>query len=76
MFEGKTITIIEQIGGNVAGQNKIYKLWTQGSAITVTNNNEVNLIDKVLKEAKKLKVDAKDYLKHMIDEESLFNEYK
>jgi hypothetical protein len=72
MFEGKTITLIKPFGGLVAGQQKHYELWTQGSIITITNNNDVVAIDKALKEAKKMNYDSKSYLQYQIDEEGIF----
>ena len=76
MFEGKTITQIKPIGGLVAGQSKIYQLWSQGSITTVTDSKEVTLIDEVLRDAKRLNLNSKEYLQYMIDEENIFNESK
>ena len=71
-MEGNTITIIEPVRGVIAGQKKIYKLWIQGGIITVSKEKDVKAIDNVLIAAKKLKVNAKEYLHHMICTEGLF----
>ena len=73
MFEGKTINIIEPVGGLVAGQQKTYELWTQGGIIYITSPLDVAAIDKVIKDAKRMKVDTKNYLEYMIDEQGILN---
>jgi len=77
MFEGKTINVIKPIGGNVAGQQKHYELWTQGGIITITDSKNVLAIDKTIKEAKRLKelynININNYLQYMIDIEGILN---
>lgn len=73
MFEGKTINLIKPIGGLVAGQQKIYELWTQGGIIYITNPEHVKAIDEVIKSAKRMNVDTKNYLEYMIDEQGILN---
>ena len=73
MFEGRTINLIKPIGGLVAGQQKTYELWTQGSIITVSNPDQVKAIDKTIKEAKKMNVDVKNYLCYQIDQEGILD---
>jgi len=73
MFEGRTLNLIKPFGGLVAGQPKHYKLWTQGSIITVKNPEQVKAIDEAIKEAKRMEVDVKNYLEYMIDQEGILN---
>lgn len=73
MFEGKTITQIKPFGGLVAGDPRYYELWTQGCIVTIKNSKEVEAIEKTLKQTHKVGVDAREYLKYMIDDEDLFD---
>jgi hypothetical protein len=73
LFEGKSITNIKPFGGLIAGQEKYYELWTQGSIITITNPRDVIAIDKAIKEAKKLNVNTESYLQYQIDVEGILN---
>jgi hypothetical protein len=73
MFEGRTLNLIRPNGGLVAGQQKTYELWTQGGIIYITDPKDVLAIDKVIKDAKRMNVDTKNYLEYMIDEEGILN---
>jgi hypothetical protein len=73
MFEGRTLNLIKPFNGLVAGQEKYYELWTQGSIITVSNPEQVKAIDEAIKEAKRLEVDVKSYLEYQIDQEGILN---
>lgn len=73
MLQGRTITIIKPISGLVAGQSKHYELWTQGSIITIKEPEQVKQIDNIIKEAKRLNLNVKEYLQYMIDEEGILN---
>lgn len=65
------ITLIKSKGGIVAGSQKHYELWVQGGIITITDQKEVESIDRIIKEAEKLKVDVKEYLTWTIKNEGL-----
>ena len=68
---GSTITLIKSKGGVVAGQPKHYELWVQGGIITITDQKEVESIDRIIKEAKELKADIKEYLTWTTENEGL-----
>ena len=68
---GSTITLIKSKGGLIAGSKKHYELWVQGGIITITDQKEVLSIDRITKEAKKMKVDIKEYLTWVIKNEGL-----
>ena len=68
---GSTITLIKSKGGLVAGQSKCYELWVQGGIIIIKETDQVESIDRIIKEAKRMKVDTKDYLTWVIKNEGL-----
>ena len=72
MLEGKTINAFYPCGGMVAGQPKYYELRITGGIMTITKQKEVEAIDRVLKEARRMKVDVCNYLQYCIDQQDLF----
>lgn len=73
IFEGRSINLIRESGGIVAGDKKQFDLWTQGGIITITEFKQVEAINKAIKEAKHKNLDVKDYLLYMINEENILN---
>ena len=70
-LNGSTITLIKSRSGLVAGSQKHYELWVQGGIITITDQREVEAIDRIIKEAEDMKVDTKEYLTWTIENEGL-----
>ena len=68
---GSTITLIKSKGGLITGSKKHYELWVQGGIITITDQKEVESIDRIIKEAKRMNTDTKEYLTWVIKNEGL-----
>ena len=69
LIEGKGITLVRYYGGLVAGDPERIELWQPGSVILVTKPEDVDLINKLIKDAHRLKVDVNNYLEYMLVEE-------
>lgn len=67
-----TINLIRQNGGVIAGQKKTIDMWTHGGIVTITDKNEIESIEKWIREAEKLangKTEAvNDYVSYMLDQ--------
>lgn len=68
-IEGKGIILVRHYGGLVAGDPERIELWQPGGVILVTKPEDVDLINKLIKDANKLKVDVNNYLEYMLVEE-------
>ena len=66
------INLIRQNGGIIAGQKKTIDMWTHGGIITITDKNEIESIEKWIREAAKWangKPEAiNDYVSYMLDQ--------
>lgn len=69
MIEGKGISFIRHSGGLVAGDPEIIYLWQPGGVITVTKPEDVDLINSLIKQAKRINADVNDYVAYMLIEE-------
>lgn len=69
MIEGKGIRFIRHSGGLVAGDPEIIYLWQPGGVITVTKPEDVDLINSLIKQAKRINVNVNDYVAYMLIEE-------
>ena len=67
-----TINLIRQNGGVIAGQKKTIDIWTHGGIVTITDKNEIESIEKWIREAAKWangKTEViKDYVSYMLDQ--------
>lgn len=67
-----TINLIRQNGGVIAGQKKTIDMWTHGGIVTITDKDEIESIEKWIREAEKLangKTEAiNDYVSYMLDQ--------
>ena len=68
-LEGKSINLIRYHGGLVAGDPETIDLWITGGVLQVTEPNDVSLINHLVKEAERMDVDVKDYVRYMLIEE-------
>ena len=68
-LEGKSINLIRYHGGLVAGDPERIDLWITGGVLQVTEPNDVSLINHLVKEAERMDVDVKDYVRYMLIEE-------
>lgn len=69
LLEGKSINLIRHHGGLVAGDPERIDLWITGGVMTVTEPKDVEYINYLVKEAKRMDVDVNDYVKYMLIEE-------
>ena len=69
LIEGKGITLVRHYGGLVAGDPERIELWQPGGVILVTKPEDVDLINKLIKDAHRLNVDVNNYLEYMLVEE-------
>lgn len=72
MLNGKSLNIINPIGGLVAGQPKSYDLWVTGDIISITESHDVERLDNAINEALKLKKHVTDlninnYIEYLIN---------
>ena len=67
-----TINLIRQNGGLIAGQKKTIDIWTHGGIVTITDKNEIESIEKWIREAAKWangKAEAiNNYVSYMLDQ--------
>lgn len=68
-LEGKSINYISHCGGLVAGDPERIDLWITGGILTVTEPKDVEYINHLAKEAKRMEVDVNDYVRYMLIEE-------
>lgn len=73
ILNGRSINLIRQNGGLIAGDPKTYELWVTGGIITITDQEQVTAIDRAIKEAKKIDAEVKSYLEYMIENEGLLS---
>ena len=65
LLEGKSINLIR----HVAGDSERIDLWITGGILTVTEPKDVEYINHLVKEAKRMEVDVNDYVRYMLIEE-------
>lgn len=63
-----TINLIRQNGGLIAGQKKTIDIWTHGGIVTITDKNEIESIEKWIREAAKWANGKNDYVSYMLDQ--------
>lgn len=67
-----TINLIRQNGGVIAGQKKTIDIWTHGGIVTITDKNEIESIEKWIRETAKWangKAEViNDYVPYMLDQ--------
>ena len=66
------INLIRQSGGIIAGQKKTIDIWTHGGIVTITDKNEIESIEKWIRESAKWangKPEAiNGYVSYMLDQ--------
>lgn len=68
-IESKGIRFIRHFGGLVAGDPERIEIHTCCDVLMVNNPEDVALVNRLVKEAKRLKVDANSYLEYKLVEE-------
>lgn len=68
-IEGKGINLIRHFGGLVAGDPERIELWQPGGVLTINKPEDVALINRLVKEAKRMDCDVNDYVAYMLIEE-------
>lgn len=69
MIDGKGIRFIRHFGGLVAGDPERIEIHTCCDVILVNKPEDVELVNRLVKKAKQLKVDVNHYLEYMLIEE-------
>lgn len=68
-IESKGIRFTRHFGGLVAGDPERIEIHTCCDVILVNNTEDVELVNRLVKEAKRLKVDTNSYLEYKLVEE-------
>ena len=68
-IESKGIQFIRHFGGLVAGDSERIEIHTCCDVILVNSPKDVALVNSLVKEAKRLKVDANSYIEYKLVEE-------
>lgn len=68
-IESKGIRFIRHFGGLVAGDPERIEIHTYCDVLMVNNPEDVALVNSLVKEAKRLKVDTNSYLEYKLVEE-------
>lgn len=68
-IEGKRIYSIRHNGGLVAGQPETIEIHLTGGIMTVTEPEDVKLVNRLVQEAKRMGVEVNDYVAYMLVEE-------